>query len=255
MKKKSKYKSNDCRIAIPQEILEDSYGYYLQVSSVDIRLVNRVSLRGKKLLNVGCGRNLISDIYFAMKGADVVSVDRDKRAIDIAKGKLAKQNIKVEVKLADARALPFLKNTFDIVTSFSAIEHMKKDEDRLKAVEEMVRVVKPRGCVVITGPNFLNPPATFFSGRMFKRRGEFEHRYTPWELKHMLKRCGLKIEDFDAESVYVIDKRLIETRFPSLVNVPLSFFKPVSFFMRGFNKMPLLKIFGMRMGFRARKTL
>ena len=70
----------------------------------------------------------------------------------------------------------------------------------------------------------------------------------------MLKRCGLKVEDFDAESVYVIDKRLIETRFSSLANVPLSFFKPLSFFMRVFNKIRLLKILGMRMGFRARKT-
>lgn len=100
----------------------------------------------------------------------------------------------------------------------------------------------------------MNLPATFFSKRMFKRRDEFEHRYTPWELKHMLKRCGLKVEDFDAESVYVIDKRLIETRFSSLANVPLSFFKPLSFFMRVFNKIRLLKILGMRMGFRARKT-
>ena len=126
---------------------------------------------------------------------------------------------------------------------------------RLKAIEEMARVVKPGGFVVITGPNFLNLPVTFFSRRMFKRIGEYEHRYTPWELKNMLKRCGLKVEEFDAESVYLIDKELIESRFPALANVPLSFFKTLSLFMWVLNEIRLLKIFGMRMGYRAGKTI
>ena len=237
-------------------ILEDVPDYYLQASSVDRRLVNKVPLRGKKLLNVGCGSYLVSDFYFAMKGADVVSIDMDKQAIRIAKNKLAKLDSKnefnLQVMLEDGRKLPFPENTFDIVVSFSAVEHMEKYDDRLKAIEEMARVVKPGGFIVLTGPNFLNLPVTFFSERMFKRTGEYEHRYTPYELKNMLKKCGLKIEEFDAESVYVIDKKLIETRFPSLANVPLFFFKPLSLFMRGFNKIYLLKLFGMRIGFRAK---
>ena len=131
---------------------------------------------------------------------------------------------------------------------------MEKYDDRLKAMEEMAMVVKPGGFVIITGPNYLNLPVTFFSGRMFKRIGEYEHRYTPWELKNMLKKCGLKIGEFDAESVYVIDKELIETRFPPLAKVPPSFFKPLSLFMWVLNKSRLLKIFGMRIGFRTEKT-
>ena len=239
-------------------ILEDIPDYYLQASSVDWRLVNMVPLKGKKLLNVGCGSHLVSDLYFAMKGADVVSIDMSRSAIETAKKKLAKldnkRDFNLQVMVADGRYLSFPKNTFDIVVSFSAVEHMERYDDRLEAIEEMARVVKPGGVVTITGPNYLNLPVTFFSGRMFKRRGGYEHRYMPWELKNMLKRCGLKIVEFDAESVYVIDKRLIETRFPSLANVPLPFFKPLVLFMWVFNKIRLLKIFGMRIGYRAEKT-
>lgn len=239
-------------------ILEDVPDYYLQASSVDRRLINKVPLKEKKLLNVGCGGHLVSDFYFAMKGADVVSIDMNRQTIETAKNKLAKLDSKkdfnLQVMLEDGRDLSFPKNTFDIVVSFSAVEHMEKYDDRLKAIEEMARVVKPEGFVVITGPNLLNLPVTFFSGRMFKRIGEYEHRYTPWELKNMLKKCGLKIGEFDAESVYVIDKELIQSRFPPLAKVPPSFFKPLSLFMWVFNKIRLLKIFGMRIGYRAEKT-
>ena len=69
----------------------------------------------------------------------------------------------------------------------------------------------------------------------------------------MLTLSNLKIEKFDSESVYVIDKKLIETRLPFIRFVPLLFFKPLSFGLWLFNSIPLFKKFGMRMGYRARK--
>ncbi|WP_321423220.1 class I SAM-dependent methyltransferase [uncultured Methanobacterium sp.] len=241
-----------------KHLLIDVPGYYLQVSNVDRRLVDSISLRGKKLLNVGCGGYIISDIYFAMKGADVTSIDIEKWVIDGAKERIAKldnkEDIKLEVMLADGRQLPFPDNSFDVVTSFSAIEHIEKDEDRLKALMEMARVVKPNGHVVITGPNLLNLPVTFFSGRLHKRIGGFEHRYTRGELKDMYKKCGLKLEEFDAESVYVVDHNLLKDWLPFMGKVPTSFFKPVSACMRVLNNISFLKIFGMRMGIKGRKV-
>ena len=66
-------------------ILDDIPDYYLQASSVDRRLISKISLKEKKLLNIGCGSHLISDIYFAMMGANVTSIDVDRNAIGIAK--------------------------------------------------------------------------------------------------------------------------------------------------------------------------
>lgn len=69
-------------------MLDEIPDYYLQASNVDRRLVRKVSLTGKELLNIGCGSYLISDIYFALMGANVTSIDVDKRAIGIAEKKL-----------------------------------------------------------------------------------------------------------------------------------------------------------------------
>ena len=239
-------------------ILENVPRYYLQASSIDRRLVEKVPLQGKNLLNIGCGSHLVSDVYFALKGASVTSVDIDEGSINAAKEKLSQVNIKnniikIKVMTMDGRDLSFADNTFDIVVSFSAIEHMNNYNDRLKSIMEMSRVVKPKGHIVVTGPNFLNLPTTFLSKRTFKKMGEFEHRYTPWELKNMLTKCALKIEEFDAESVYIIDKDLINSRFPSVSIVPPILLKPLSLLLYGFNRLRLLKPLGMRMGFRAGK--
>lgn len=245
---------------IPKIFTEGIPSYYMQASSVDRRLLKGEKLKGKKILNVGCGSYLFDDIYFAMNCADVTSIDYSSKAINDAKKRLetARQknlinNIKIRVEQGDGRNLRFKDNSFDIVTSYSAIEHMSSRKDRLKAVKEMARVAKPGGIVIITGPNYLNLPTTFLSRMMYKRIKEFEHRYTPRELRNMLTSSSLKIEKFDAESVYVIDKRLVETRLPPLRFVPKLFFKPLSWSLWAFNAFPPLKKFGMRMGYKARK--
>lgn len=247
---------------IPSIFTEGIPSYYMQASRVDRRLLKGETLKGKKILNVGCGSYLFDDIYLAMKGADVASIDYSSKAINEAKKRLetARQkhlieNIKIKVEQGDGRKLNFKDNSFDIVTSYSAIEHMPSKNDRLKAVKEMARVAKPGGIVIITGPNYLNLPTTFLSKMMYKRIKEFEHRYTPSELKKMLTSSGLKIEKFDAESVYIIDKKLIETRLPLLKFVPNPLFKPLSWMLWTFNAFPPFKKFGMRMGYKGRKRV
>jgi SAM-dependent methyltransferase len=69
---------------------------------------------------------------------------------------------------ADARRLPFADNSFDFVMSLGVIEHigtvtghctLSKTyvEDRLRFAEEIVRVTKPNGSIVIAAPNKLFP--------------------------------------------------------------------------------------------------
>jgi uncharacterized protein (TIRG00374 family) len=242
-------------------ILKDVPSYYAQASKVDRRLLEGIDLKDKKILNVGCGHLLIDDVYLAMHGADVTGIDYTPSKIEIAKEKVEKvkamfpqRDIKLKTGIGDGRKLDFPDNHFDIVVSYSAIEHMESKEDRAKAVEEMARVVKPQGVVVITGPNFLNFPVTIISKQMFKRKKEFEHRYTPKELKNMLEINNLKIEKFDAETVYTVDKMLIKTRFPFMKNFPLWIFSPAAWCLKTFNNIRFLKKFGMRIGYKAVKA-
>ena len=245
---------------MPPELLKDVPAYYIQASEVDVRLLDCVDLRGKAILNVGCGNHLLGDIHFALRGATVTGIDYNRRSIEKAKEKLedAKEKRLIEddgirIEVGDGRELRFEDDSFDIVTSFSAIEHMDSATDRSKAVEEMARVTKPGGLVVLTGPNILNLPTTILSWKLFRKQGVFEHRYTPGELRRMLTSAGLIIEQFDAETVYTIDRTFIEHKLPFLKSVPLILFKPIALCLRLFNSIRAFKKLGMRIGYRTRK--
>ena len=51
---------------------------------------------------------------------------------------------------ADVRAIPFRDDSFDAIYSMGTIEHFDETE---RAVEEMVRVLKPGGCAIVGVPN------------------------------------------------------------------------------------------------------
>jgi len=238
---------------LPQFIYSDVPDYYIQASEVDRRLVGK-EVKNKRILNVGCGSKLISDAYFAALGAKVVGVDFDDKAVVEANEKIRKLgNLDIEVLYGDGRKLDFADESFDIVVSYSSIEHMESYSDRLLAIKEMKRVTKKNGLIAITGPNMLNLATTLLSHLLFNS-GEnhyYEHRYTPWEMKRMLTINGLQIVRYDAESVYIVDETLIKNRLPWLQGLPIHY-RSLSTFMKFLNSKPF-KLFGQRMGYLARK--
>lgn len=68
----------------------------------------------------------------------------------------------------DASQLPFEKNTFDAVTCIEALEFMP---DPFHVLEELVRVLRPGGVLLVT--NRVGPDARFLPGRAFDP-GRFE---------------------------------------------------------------------------------
>ncbi len=56
---------------------------------------------------------------------------------------------KIKLETADARKLPFGANSFHIVVSSLAIHNIDSSAERLKALREIARVVKPGGSVAI----------------------------------------------------------------------------------------------------------
>ncbi|MBL8116581.1 MAG: class I SAM-dependent methyltransferase [Anaerolineae bacterium] len=74
--------------------------------------------------------------------------------------------------VAAAEALPYPANRFDTILSHEVLEHV---EDDRKAVQEMVRVLKPGGRVVIFAPNRWYPFETH--GHYWK--GEYHFGNTP----------------------------------------------------------------------------
>ncbi len=76
-----------------------------------------------------------------LKGEKVIAIDTRKEELEEA----PKGPLKI---VMDARALQFLDNTFGTVTAFFTFMYVKRS-DRKKVVEEIYRVLKPGGDVLV----------------------------------------------------------------------------------------------------------
>jgi len=100
---------------------------------------------GKKVLEIGCG--LGTDLLqFARNGANVTGVDLTPNSIELVRKRFSIEDLSVETKIADAENLPFENGSFELVYSFGVLHHTPNTQ---KAIEEVYRVLKPGGKIII----------------------------------------------------------------------------------------------------------
>ncbi len=137
---------------------------YRQLAEVEDRLwwheyrrsLIRLFLRGASLpksasaLDVGCGTGGSLGLL-AEFASRVVGIDRSPLAIELAKKKCAE----ADLRIADAAQLAevFQPASFDLITILNVLYHrwIPREVDLLKQV---FRLLKPRGCVLITDAAF-----------------------------------------------------------------------------------------------------
>lgn len=107
-------------------------------------LNRRIELRDKRILDTGCGCGGMSDV-FGKFGAEVTGLDILEEYIKYGD----KKSEYGKFILADCRAIPLLKETFDIIISSSMIDHLT-DNERKTFIEESYRVLKPGGKLIIS---------------------------------------------------------------------------------------------------------
>jgi SAM-dependent methyltransferase len=99
------------------------------------------ALAGKRLLDAGCGAGLaLSEA--AARGAQVAGLDATAPLLEVA----ARRTPSADLRQGDIDALPFESSSFDVVTSFNAIQYAV---DPAAAVAEIARVCRSGGVVAI----------------------------------------------------------------------------------------------------------
>lgn len=104
---------------------------------------------GATILDVGCGIGGSSRVLAKDYGFDVTAITISPQQVKRAQ-ELTPEGINVKFKVDDALALSFPDNSFDVVWSIEAGPHMI---DKAKYAQEMMRVLKPGGLLVVADWN------------------------------------------------------------------------------------------------------
>jgi len=140
---------------------------------------------GKRLLDIGCnwGRWCVAA---ARLGYRPVGIDPSLGAIFAARRVTRQLGLNVDFVVGDARFLPFAEGSFDVVFSYSVIQHFEETDAR-KSLAEIGRVLTPEGESLVQMPNKLGLRCLFHQiRRRFRKPVGFEVRYwTIPELRHV----------------------------------------------------------------------
>lgn len=115
-------------------------------------IAKELEIKSSRVLDAGCGTG-VNVVAFAREGATVTGIDIDELSLEIAAYRTAQEQLAVEIRTGDVTAMDFDDDSFDIVISHQVLEHVPSDEDQIKAVEEMWRVLAPGGFLFIQTPN------------------------------------------------------------------------------------------------------
>lgn len=127
---------------------EKKYGFKVYDKNLCGYIMKNVA-SGAKLLDVACGTGYPFGYYLDSKGYDVYGTDISFDLIE--KGKKHYPNI--EFKVATAENISYPDNFFDAVYCFHSSWYFS---DLKKAVNEMIRVSKPAGLILIDIMNYHN---------------------------------------------------------------------------------------------------
>jgi len=235
----------DRKVAAAHDLLRN-WDYMTSKQLSDFALLEQSDVDGCDVLNVGCFFP-IDEIRYADRVRSWTATDLGETTIRVAE-ETARRYLapdlfgRLRFLTADGRALPFPDESFDVVVSFSTVDHIVEPEGRQKFVDEMARVARKGGRVVVTAPNRW---CRGYARRASLGGGDaapdfFEYCFSPLELKQMIRQAGLEPIRFTSTSaIPVLSPRAI---FPRLRIKP---------FLVAYNG--VARYFGVRMGFLAVK--
>ncbi len=137
---------------------------------------------GARGLDLGCGQGWYL-LEMRRNGFSVDGTDYSQGQLDKAKTNLENQGMEAGVLVqADARTLPFSENTYDFVYSINAIHHILDEGAQQRALDEIVRVLRPGGVFLLHEINTYNPLFRWYMGYLFPLLKKIDEGNEEWVL-------------------------------------------------------------------------
>jgi 2-polyprenyl-3-methyl-5-hydroxy-6-metoxy-1,4-benzoquinol methylase len=111
---------------------------------------------GRRVLDYGCGAGYGTNLIWRRGRSDeVVGIDLSCEAIAYCRSTYA--DLATHYQTTTPGDIPFGDGSFDVVLFFQVIEHLTDD---VRALDDIRRVLRPGGVVLLTTPNLLMEKAT-----------------------------------------------------------------------------------------------
>ena len=125
----------------------ESAKIYSQMNSPFDRFIPFEQLKGKSVLEIGCGMGFHTELL-VRAGANVTSIDISPTSVGATRRRLELKGLQARVIEADAEMLPFADNEFSFVWSWGVIHHSSRTA---RIVKHIGRVLEPAGncCVMV----------------------------------------------------------------------------------------------------------
>ena len=158
-----------------------------------------VSLKGKAVLDVGCGGGILSE-SIAEKGAKVTGIDLGEKALKVATLHSLESAITVDYRLVSVETLAAEQpETYDVVTCLEMLEHVPNPAS---VVAACAKLVKPGGHVFFSTIN-RNPKAYLFAvigaeyvlNMLPRGTHDYAKFIKPSELASWVRQAGLSLEN------------------------------------------------------------
>lgn len=109
---------------------------------------------GDQVLDLGCGNGRLYQIL-AKKQVQYTGLDQSAELIALAREKASE----AEFVVGEMTELPFEAEKFAVIFAIASFNHIPGSELQLKSLQEMKRVLKPGGLIIMTNWNLLSDSA------------------------------------------------------------------------------------------------
>ena len=124
----------------PHMLEENKRSVFDRISTILPKLLNLKSHNpGAVVLDLGCGTGFMFDILTRLNYKNITGLDITSEMIEVARQKYPDMPIVTSI----AESTPFDDCTFELVTSYSFLDHIN---DLEKLMIEVARILKPGGC-------------------------------------------------------------------------------------------------------------